>query len=161
MLNIFNDPIKDARSILESVDYRIIKAAWELYAAEDQKILQLIPSTPDWRMLSLILESNGNIERLGAHNLPLLKSFNSVVSVYGEIVKMLEEKSHNSELAEEFFKRFPDLHDAIPAAYSNHERMYDVMIDALIQYRKNIDGYAKKHAKWLREIGYALEAKSG
>jgi hypothetical protein len=150
MLRMFNDPQKDAKSILETVPYRAIRTVWELYFEKHKELLHTVPITPAWRVLTIIAQQGTKL-RLRKTDFPLFKSFFTVPHIYLEIIRMLESNVTNLEYGEKIINYFPELQEAAPNILYNPERIVDFLLQSTRGYHEYLIGFIKKHGKWLQE----------
>jgi hypothetical protein len=119
MKNIFKNPSKDALKIQETIDYRVLKAAWDSYARINKGDFKakFKTSTPAWYALFAVQNYKGKFKDFSVEELHLLKSLTSVQSAYSDIIKALEDNASDEDLSEYILRTHPNLEQAVPKEF--------------------------------------------
>lgn len=143
-------PLEDAKSITESVDYEIISAAWELYAAIKQQGEEYDADyirTPAWKALNKLIEFEGDFNHFQPtkEDIILLRALRGGFLVYDDVLHVLIDHHNDTALAEVVFEKHPDLHEHLPKEYNTKQELIHVMIEVVKDYQWQLEHFYNKH----------------
>lgn len=162
-MSLFSNPAKDAKKIQETIDYRILKAAWDSFAQiqiNNSTRLFKVP-TPAWFALFSIKNYNGDFNKFEIDELHLLKAITTVHIVYDEIIKALESHTGDEALARYILNTHPNLQQALPREYDNVEKVGSYIVQVIKQYEEMLSKFYVKHKVKIDKTVERLEKEAG
>jgi hypothetical protein len=120
------NPAKDAKHITSSIDYRILRVAWETFVehrdhhdADDQFKI----ATPAWLALEIVI-NNGSFKSFEPHEVKFLQILRRAPEVYREVIDVLQKTkaTYTDADAEKAFDSHHDLSDVITAEFQEYRR---------------------------------------
>lgn len=146
---LFSNAAKDAKKIQDTIDYRVLKAAWDSYAqinvgstASTHRV-----ATPAWYALFAIQNYKGKFDKFSTEELHLLEAISNVNNAYDEIIIALELNSENEELARHTLTTHPNLQEAVPRECDNVEKINAHIASVIKQYQAMLSDFYKKYQK--------------
>ncbi len=161
-MSLFSNPVKDAKKIQETIDYRVLKAAWDSFSQIQMGnfVLSYKVPTPAWFALSAIRNYNGDLNKFEENELHLLQAIKTVNKAYDEIVAALENHSNDEELARHIINTHPNLQQAIPREYDNVGKINSYIIKVIKQYQAMLSAFYTKHKNKIDKVLLKLDKQS-
>lgn len=162
-MGFFDNPVKDAKKIHDTIDYRVLRAAWDGYVRSKKKDFKKShgAATPAWFALFAIQNYKGNFNKFDVEELPQLQSFVSVHEVYEEIKAELASHTNDQKFAEYLLETHPDLHDAVPSGKDSIDQIDQYIIDVLSRYQEMLEKFYKKYQKQIDGAIAKLQKQAG
>lgn len=156
------NPAKDAAKIHNTIDYKVLRAAWDTYVRIKKTGFQQTHSTatPAWFGLFAIQNHEGKFDRFDTDELHLLKAFTATHNACGEIITTLSENKADSSLAEHIMATHPNLQETVPEKHHNPDRIIEYITQVVKTYQKMLQEY---YMRYKEEIDGAINRleKSG
>ena len=142
-------PTKDAQKILDAIDYRVLRVAWETFVEfrdhhdEDDNFKI---ATPAWLALQVVVNNEG-FENFEPHEQKFLGILQRAPQVYREVVEVLENANYTDADAERAFESHHDLADVITPEFQEYRRkeVKTIFIEVAKAYRDELEGFIRKH----------------
>jgi len=158
-------PAKDAKKITQSIDYRILRVAWELFVdhrdhhdADDQFKI----ATPAWLALEIVI-NNGDLKSFEPHEKKFLGILRRAPEVYTEVIAVLEtlKETFSDDDAALVFDSHHDLSDVITPEFQEYRRkeVLNILIEVAKAYKQMLDKFMAKHGSAIDQEIAILEAQ--
>ena len=146
---LFSNAAKDAKKIQETIDYRVLKAAWDSYAQINvgSTVSTHRVATPAWYALFAIQNYNGKFDKFSVEELHLLEAISKVNTAYDDIITALELHSEDEDLARHILTTHPNLQEAVPHECDNVEKINEHIASVIRQYQSMLADFYKKYKK--------------
>ena len=151
-MGLFNNPAKDAKKIHETIDYRVLKAAWDSYS---HKHVGKHVTTPAWFALFSVQNYKGDFSKFDSEELHLLKALTNVNEAYDSIIEALEKSKNDEELARQILVTHPNLEEAVPDEYNDVEKINEYIVAVIKQYQLLLEEF---YSKYKKKIDLAVES---
>ncbi len=147
--------VEDSIAIRQTVDYIILRAAWDEYVTikkhDEDYIYGDATPTPAWEALKKVEEYGGDLSQFGDEEQHLLRALRKGFLIYADVLHVLIDHHDDKEVAEDLFDKYPQLHDAVPQKYDNLEHIIDVVIEIVRDYQWQLEQFSTKHKDELLE----------
>lgn len=152
MFSVFKSPskqlLKDAEAILNEVDYRIIRGAWDEYVHIQQRRHEDYGkahrvATPAWYALQAIRNHNGDLKQFNKDDIAFLKALLDAYNAYDEIIETLKKYGKDEEEVKHLFQTHPKLYELLSA--DTVDKAIDLIIHTVENYRLRVHTFAEKH----------------
>ncbi|MCB2081618.1 MAG: hypothetical protein KDD76_03205 [Rickettsiales bacterium] len=160
-------PVEDAKEILETADYNILKAARAAYLdikksddAYDPDYEEAYKmALPTWQALEAVIE-HGDFQALPKDKAELLPILRKGHLVFFDILHLLIDHHADKEEAEKLFKQYPELHQSIPDKYDNPQQMIQVLVEGVREYQWQLEHYSDKYNEDIQKAYNLIKAES-
>lgn len=151
-------PVEDAHSIMETIDYPILRAAWDEYItiqSEDPDFLYAdATATPTWKALEKVIEYAGDFKKFTGEEQHLLRALKKGYVIYADILHVLIDHHDDEDAAKDVYHKYPEIHEFVPEEYDNPEHLIEVLLEVVKDYQWQLEHFAEKH---IRPINVALK----
>lgn len=146
--------VEDATSIMETIDYPVLKAAWEEYItikARDPEFLYADATvTPTWSALECVVKYDGDLKKFTGEEQHLLRALKKGFYIYADILHTLIDHHDDQEAARDVYAKYPDIYKYIPEEYNNPEQLIQVILEIVKDYQWQLERFAQKHEKAMK-----------
>lgn len=144
-------PVEDSISIRQTIDYIILRAAWDQYVEiksqdPDYKYGDATP-TPAWEALKKVEEYKGNFKKFTDAEQHLLRALKKGFLIYADVLHVLIDNHNDTEAGKNILEKYPDLLKSVPEEYANPEHILEVMIEVIRDYQWQLEQFSDKHIK--------------
>jgi len=142
--------LEDAIDIRKTIDYIILKAAWEEYTLIKERDPAYDPEypapTPCWKALEKLEEYAGDFSRFLPEEQFLIHALINGFLLYSDVLHVLIDHHDDAESAHEMFDKYPQLHHYIPKEYDDDTHLNEVIIAIVKDYQWQLEHFADKHS---------------
>lgn len=148
-MGLFDSPVRDAKKIQETIDYRVLRAAWDGYVRLKKSDFADVhqSATPAWFALYAIINYNGNFKKFEPDELHQLEAFTKVPQTYELILQELTEHQQDEAFIKQVLATHPNLMEAIPQEYFDEGKVGSYLIATVSKYKKMLHNYYETHQK--------------
>ena len=141
--------VEDSQSIRQTIDYYILRAAWDEYVAIKKQDPDYLygdtTPTPAWRALEKVEEYDGDFSQFTDEEQHLLRALRKGFHIYADVLHVLIDHHSDTEAAKELYEMHPQIHEHLPPEYNTPERMIEVLIEVVKDYQWQLEHFAMKH----------------
>ena len=142
----FNNAVKDAKNIQNTINYKVLKVAWDSYAQITKgNCDKHRMATPAWYALFSVINYKGDFKKFDLDDLHLLKSLQNVHETYDSIISALEDNSNDDELARYILNTNPDLTNVVPNEYDNVHKITGYIASVIRMYEEMLSEFCAKY----------------
>lgn len=156
------NPLSDAVAIRASVDYTILRAAWDEYVTlkkedPDYQYGDTTP-TPCWKALEKLSSYGGSFMRFGPGEANLLQALRTGFMIYDDVMHVLIDHHDDARALADLAAKYPDLMNHMPPGTAPNQ-IIDVMIEVVRDYQWQLEHFGMEYGA---EIDAALDpARAG